>query len=197
MTPHIEIEAKMRLADRAAVERTLDALGAELLARLHEVNTFFDTPDGELRQADRGLRTRVETDGAGRRTVTITHKGPRAAGPIKQRQEAEISTDDARRAEQLLLALGYQPGLSFEKRRDRYLLDGCRIELDTLPRLGSFIEIEGPDEQRVLAVRRKLGLADEPMITPSYASMLREHILEHGLTQTHIGFEAPAEPSGA
>jgi adenylate cyclase class IV len=48
------------------------------------------------------------------------------------------------------------------------------VELDELPHLGCFVEIEGPDEQSVLAVRDRLGLAG-PGITKSYLAMLDAH----------------------
>jgi adenylate cyclase class IV len=48
------------------------------------------------------------------------------------------------------------------------------VELDELPQLGTFIEIEGPSAAKVMACRKKLGLADEPMIPESYVAMVAE-----------------------
>ena len=53
-----EIEAKMRVDDHAAVTARLEELGAVFVAAMLERDTFFDTPDGELVEADRGLRVR-------------------------------------------------------------------------------------------------------------------------------------------
>ncbi len=192
----VEIEAKMRLADRVALEARLAKLAADGAARfvadLLEVNTFFDTPGRDLRAADRGLRVRVEQDErTGRRQVVITHKGPRLHGPLKSRSETELVVADARTAAALLESLGFAATLSFEKRRTRYELDGCHVELDRLPHLGDFVEIEGPDDEAVLAVRRKLGLADEPLVAASYIALLSDYLGSRGLSGSHVAFEAP------
>ena len=128
----VEIEAKMKLDDGAALESRLVAAGAVRGLQLLEVNTFFDTPRGDLKAADEGLRVRLErsTDGSHVK-ATITHKGPRAHSRLKMRNESEIQANDAKAAAELLSALGYVAVISFEKRRDKWMLDGCSIEIDT------------------------------------------------------------------
>lgn len=189
----VEIEAKMRLHDPYAVIARLKEHGAAKRAELSETNSYFDTPEGQLKSTDQGLRTRVEVTHPGEpgeqvKTV-ITHKGPRAMGALKSRLETELVVDNAREAALLLGALGYHHVLSFEKRRVRYELDGCLVELDELPIIGRFIEIEGPSDAAVIAVREKLGLADEPIIRSSYIAMLRTHLQETHAEQAMIRFE--------
>jgi predicted adenylyl cyclase CyaB len=177
----------------AALEARLIAAGAEKVVELLEVNTFFDTPKGDLKAADEGLRVRLETSTDGSHVeATITHKGPRAHGRIKTRAESEVVVADAHAAAQLLIALGYVSVLSFEKRRRRWKLDGCRVEVDTLPYLGDFVEIEGPTEAAVLAVRRRLDLDHLPMISASYISMLVTYLSENAIRAEHVGFESGA-----
>lgn len=192
----VEIEAKMRLPDPAAVLARLAELGAEPVAELSETNSYFDTPEGALKASDQGLRTRVEVTNAGSKNqkvkTTITHKGPRAMGALKSRFETELDVDNAKDAALLLGALGYHHVLSFEKRRSRHRLNGCIVEIDTLPIIGRFIEIEGPSDQAVLAVREQLGLSGEPVIRSSYIAMLRTHLQETHSEQTMIRFEDQA-----
>ena len=185
----IEIEGKMRLTDPEAVEHALRELGAEPHGRVFETNTFFDTQQGNLKSGDQGLRIRVEQPEQGEPVVSITHKGPRAHGQLKNRQETEVRVDDAQQAAALLGAMGYRPVLTFEKRRTRWKLDDCWIELDTLPHLGQFIEIEGPSDEVVMQVREKLGLAEAPLVRTSYAAMMTAHIREHGLRTDLIRFD--------
>ena len=186
----VEIEAKMKLEGIDEIETRLREFGATLAADLLEVNTFFDTLRGDLKAADEGLRVRLEkaTDG-GHVSATITHKGPRAHGKIKTRSETEVSVGNARAAAELLTALGFVSVLSFEKRRHRWKLDGCNVELDTLPYLGHFVEIEGPSEQAVMDVRRKLGCEHLSMISASYISMLVDYLSEHAIRSTHVTLE--------
>lgn len=189
----VEIEAKMRLTHRDAMIAKLESLGAVRAAELSETNSYFDTAQGTLKSTDQGLRTRVEVTDAGtpneRITTTITHKGPRAIGGLKSRFESELDVDNAKDAALLLSALGFHHVLSFEKRRLRYELDGCLVELDELPVLGRFIEIEGPTDGVVIAVREKLGLSEEPLIRSSYIAMLRTHLQETHAEHTMIRFE--------
>lgn len=173
----MEIEVKMRLADPAAIIERLKALSAHLRARLLETNVFLDLPDGALRAADRGLRVRHERDlQDDRETVIITHKGPRLAGDVKQREETELTCESLEDAIALLAVLGFRKGLSFEKRRDKWTLGDCEVCIDLMPRLGNFLEIEGPSESAVLQWRDKLGLSDEPLVREGYAAMLAKAI---------------------
>ena len=192
----VEIEAKMRLHHPDALINQLESLGATLTHQLSETNSYFDTAEGTLKSTDQGLRTRVEVANAGTPdesiTTTITHKGPRTMGQLKSRVESELDVDNARDAALLLGALGYQHVLSFEKRRIRYKLDGCHVELDELPIIGRFVEIEGESEDAVIAVREKLGLADEPIIRSSYIAMLKTHLQETHGSETMIKFEDAA-----
>jgi len=178
----IEVEAKIRLpgAAAAALRDRLAAVGATFDRHLVESNTYYDTPEGSLKTADRGLRIRVEVNEAtGDRRVILTHKGPQAQGPLKNRLETEATVDDPSAAAELLAALGYHATLTFEKRRARYLLDGCRVEIDQVPFLGTFVEIEATAADDVERVRAHLSLADQPLIRDSYVAMLAAHLREH------------------
>lgn len=188
----LEIEAKMRLTDRVALERQLEKLGAERGPSILEQNTYFDNGEQQLKCTDQGLRIRVELHDGEACTTTITHKGPRAHGQLKSRTETEVSVSDARAAAELLAALGFLPLLSFEKRRHRWMLNGCHIDLDTLPYLGDFIEIEGPSEDAVLNVRRSLGMEEAPLIRASYIAMLVSYLRENRLRVNDVRLEANA-----
>jgi predicted adenylyl cyclase CyaB len=187
----VEIEAKMRLVDRGVVERRLRDAGAASGPVILETNIFFDTDGGALKSTDQGLRIRVMQVKRGdtsesEMTVVLTHKGPRAHGKLKSREEHELVVKDAAAAEALLGALGYTRVMSFDKRRERWTLDGCTVDLDTLPHLGEFVEIEGPSDTAVLAVRQKLALTDAPLIRASYIAMLDTYVTEHHLRRDHV-----------
>ena len=183
-----EIEAKYRVEDHAELRRRLREASARPLGRVLETNSFFDTPQGTLRQQDRGLRIRAAVPideqnaaipGRPART-TITYKGPRLESRWKVRQEIELVVDDAATAEALLEALGFVRALSFQKRRESWRLDDCAVELDELPYLGRFVEIEGPDAS-IEGVARRLGLADLPVEKAAYSTLLHELSRQRGL----------------
>jgi adenylate cyclase, class 2 len=61
METKTEIEIKLRVADLSQLLRQLARLGAELIAaRVHEMNTLYDTAQGDLLRQGRMLRVRVE-----------------------------------------------------------------------------------------------------------------------------------------
>ena len=76
----------------------------------------------------------------------------------------------------LLKALGFEQTMLFEKDRDSWEYGGCKVELDTLPRLGRFMEIEGPSERAVKAVQKELKLEDLPPVRANYAHMVAERL---------------------
>ena len=194
----VEIEVKLRLTDPDLLFDKLREFSAVHDRHFLETNTYFDLPDGQLKTTDQGLRVRIEKNTAtGRSDVMVTHKGPRAHGRLKSRSETEMSVSDARAATEMLGVLGYQPVLTFEKRRDRYLLDGCRVEIDRIPHLGTFVEIEGASENEVLAVQAKLGMADQPLIRASYIAMLSTWLSENNDPRTTIRFADDTQAAGA
>ena len=194
---NVEVEAKLRLSDPEVMHARLVEHGAAHDRDILETNTYFDRADGDLKSSDQGLRIRVEVDQAtGESQTILTHKGPRAHGRLKSRSETEVGVSDARAGAEMLSALGYEPVLTFEKQRTRYLLDGCRVEIDTLPYLGTFVEIEGGTDEDVTALQDKLGLGDEPLIRASYIAMLVTHLQEHSLPQTIVRMaDAVSDPA--
>ena len=118
----------------------------------------------------------------------ITYKGPRQHGLLKSRDEVEVTVGNSEDASQLLERLGFVRMLSFEKRRESWKLGGCKVELDELPYLGSFVEVEGPGDQPVLAVREQLGLADRPIVKSSYIALLMGYLQERGQNRRIVTF---------
>jgi adenylate cyclase, class 2 len=187
----VEIEAKMKVDDLAAVRGRLEASGAGLIGDYLECNVFFDTEDRSLLAADQGLRIRRSDDTRnGTRVCTMTFKGPRQHGALKSREETEITVGDFDGAGALLGCLGLIRVLSFEKRRQSWSLGGCRVELDEVPNLGAFVEIEGKREDAILHVRELLQLSSRPLIKASYIAMLMTFLQEHGQSGREIRFAA-------
>ena len=55
-------------------------------------------------------------------------------------------------------------------------MGACTVELDELPEIGSFVEVEGPSDEDVIDVQRRLGLADAKPIGPTYAELVAIHL---------------------
>ncbi|HTW93825.1 MAG TPA: class IV adenylate cyclase [Tepidisphaeraceae bacterium] len=186
----LEIEAKMKVDDLQTIRLRLEAAGAVLEGQVMETNTFFDTPDGKLRQEDKGLRLRANCDHAdGEVTHVVTFKGPRQPGALKTRPETEFTVDDPHAAAELFESLGYGKTLTFQKRRQTWQYLGCKVELDELPHLGVFVEVEGPTPEKVMHARQALGLADQPIIKTGYIALLMNYLTEHHIAERQIELE--------
>lgn len=173
---NVEIEAKFKLSDPQQMRQRLLAAGAAPLHSVLEHNTYFDTPRQSLRTSDQGLRIRVMESPDGRRKVVMTYKGARQASHMKVRQEEETVIESADSAHAILTGLGYVPHLSFQKRRESFALAGARVEIDELPVLGFFLEIEAPDEATIETVRAMLGLENEPILESPYTALISRYL---------------------
>ena len=174
-----EIELKVAVAGHSGVLDALRAAGAEAAGAFVETDRFFDTPDAAMRRGDSALRIRSfePLEGAGPPPrPQVTFKGPRVPHPdgLKVRPEYQSHVDDAEALVEIFQACGLRAMLTIQKRRRSYRLGGCMVELDELPAIGCFVEIEGPDAEAVGAVRQRLGLAGEP-ITRSYVALIDAH----------------------
>ena len=185
----VEIEIKIKVDHLAPVRDRLRELGAQHVGEAMETNVFFDTPDRVLLGSDCGLRLRHSRDGATKQEkFIVTYKGPRGEGQVKKREEIEVRVDRADAAELMMERLGYVRQLSFEKRRETWKLDKCLVELDALPELGSFVEIEGASEAEVIRVREKLGLVDVAVVAKTYPDLVAHHLSDRGHGETTLKF---------
>lgn len=181
-----ETEIKMQVDDLDAVRSKLRALGAVRVGSRFEVNAFFDSAERSLKSHDQGLRLRSMKQEDGSESSVITFKGPATQTQVKSREEIEFSIGSFDDAAALLGKLGYQPTLSFEKRRETWELDGCLVELDELPHLGTFVEVEGDSEAAVLAVRTRLQLNGSALISKGYIRMIDELVREKPGLGPHV-----------
>ena len=168
-----EIEAKLKVDSLQPIADKLTELAAEFIGEHIQTDDYFDTTDATLTNADKCLRIRhqrlAETE-----IHILTFKGPKQQDNFKKRQEIELEVTDSETAQQLLSALGYEKVLTCEKKRQLWNLDQCQIALDELPLLGTFVEIEGPDDSTITEVQKKLRLSNVPHTPKTYAQMLAE-----------------------
>ncbi len=169
----LEIEAKLRVESHDAIRQKLAELGAKPLGAVMETNHILDSADASLRSAGTGLRVRtskpINGDAA---TTTLTYKGPVEDGRFKRRRELELEISSSAECLELLAALGFTSLMVFKKRRESYALGSARIELDELPSLGRFVEIEAPNEGTISSVQTELGLAALIHMDQSYVALI-------------------------
>jgi len=168
---NIEIEAKLKVESLEDVKCKLVELGAEFLEEQLQEDCYFDDENKTLAKGDKCLRLRRESV-TGKERFFLTYKGAKEKDQFKKRREIDIEIKDLELTEKLLAALGYIRVLAFEKKRRIWRLGDCVVALDDLPLLGSFVEIEGPEDAKICHAQEDLELTDLPHIPESYASLM-------------------------
>ena len=137
---------------------------------------LFDTPDGRLGRAGTALRLRRDRDHA-----VLTVKGPVLPGAVKIREELETSIGDARIAEAMLVALGFQPYFRAQKYREEYTIGSAHLSVDEAP-VGVFVEVEGTPEE-IGRVTVLLGRTPADYRLESYMGLWRRRCHDTGVTE--------------
>jgi len=158
----IEIEKKYRLVKRrrTAIEQRLRELGVTPRRVEFEENTLYR--GGRIELGSCALRLRR----VGARAILTFKQRLPSKSSIKHQQEEETEVANAEAAHAILTALGFRPGLVYEKRRTRWHLGRAEIVIDELP-FGLFMEIEGP-EKEIARVEALLGIEDLPAVRETY-----------------------------
>jgi adenylate cyclase class 2 len=170
-----EIEAKLKVDSLEGITEILVRIGAEFLQEQLQKDCYFDDAGGAFTKADRCLRLRQQF-ADGKESIFLAYKGTKEKDNFKKRQEVEIEVKGLDSAGKLLSALGFKQMLVVEKKRRIWQLGNCKVCLDELPLLGTFVEIEGSDDHNIADAQRSLGLADLPHIPESYASLMAEKL---------------------
>lgn len=172
---YTEIEAKLKVESLEDVKRKLVDLGAEFLAEQLQRDYYFDDKERTLTKTDNCLRLRREMVGDSDKFF-LTYKGAKEKNQFKKRQEIDIEIENPDSMEKMLTALGYNRVLVVEKKRRTWRYRDCLVALDELPLLGEFVEIEGPDDEKISDVQKELALANLPHIPESYAGLMEQKL---------------------
>ena len=168
-----EIEAKLKVDSFEPIVEMLAELDAECVSTEQQKDSYFDDENNSLQSADKGLRLRLTQSGCEEK-IFLSYKGPRENAMFKRRTEIEFAVSDSQAALDFLTALGYKSSLTVEKKRQTWSFENCLICLDEVKSLGSFVEIEGPDEEKIKSVQDRLKLGNLGHIHQSYAHLLKE-----------------------
>ena len=170
-------------------EKPLTASGAKHFGAVLETNSFFDTPDKSLLAQDKGLRLRRTRDQrTGEEHFVITVKGPAQPGLFKSREEAETDVDDGAAPPAYCRHSDSSPSSPSKNVAKAGRSMAARSSSMSLPILGRFVEVEGPDEPSVMRVRERLGLSSLPSIKTGYISILSRHLQETADPRKSITF---------
>ncbi|MFT4250019.1 MAG: class IV adenylate cyclase [Candidatus Woesearchaeota archaeon] len=151
-----EYEAKILEVDVEEIKKRLEELGAVFVGEKFQKRYVYHFVS---KQENKWVRLR--TDGE----ITTLAVKEVSENTISGTQEAEIVVNDFAQAHKLILALGFRQIAYQENKRVSYELEGVDVEIDTWPRIPTYIEVEGPSEEEVVRVVEKLGFREEQIVS--------------------------------
>lgn len=131
--------------------RRLRALGAEDRGEVLLEEIIFHDAAGTWSDGGKFVRLRKS---CGKIMLTYKHHEKQA---IDGAREIELEVDDIRKAEAFLVAIGLQAARHQQKYRHTFVLDGVTLDIDTWPKIPTYVELEGESEAAIRACAEKLG----------------------------------------
>ena len=173
-----EIELKFPLAEPGKMRKHLLELGFVSRGKLFEFNLVLDTPGRDLDSQGRLLRLRRA------KGVKLTYKEPLEEGGLgkrfkaKKESELELSSLDTMR--HILHRLGFTAERVYEKYREHLTREeGVSAEIDQLPRMGYFLELEAPPE-KMEEIIESLGLKVSKGLRENYFDLYTAYCRKMG-----------------
>lgn len=197
MPDYVETEIKLYVHDLNEVAARLTAAGATLTApRVYERNVRYENAARSLTPS--GIVLRLRADTRSRLTYKEEHGQPIEGDVAYSRFEAEVEVSDFDAMHTILVHLGFQPYMTYEKYRTTYTLDGGEIVLDEMP-YGTFVEIEGQPEV-IADLLTRLDLETAPRFRESYTALfdrVRRRLRLAFADLTFANFEGVDVPASA
>jgi len=169
MNEHREIEVRFLEIDEAALKARLHELGAEDQGEhlLKEVICYDEAL--VWRDEQKFVRLR-ERDGV----VHLTYKD-QSVNTIDGTEEIEFDASDMASAELFLERLGFPAYRHQEKKRHTFVLDGVMVEIDTWPKIPTYVELEGESEEALREVADKLGFDWADAVVDNARMVIENH----------------------
>jgi adenylate cyclase class 2 len=164
-----EIEVRFLEIDKEDLLGKLKALGAKDLGEAHLNEIIFTDPEHKMVADRQFIRLRTARD---KTTLTYKHHKERT---IDGAVEIEFEVDDAKSAEAFLEKLGFPAERHQEKKRHTLTLNGVTVDIDTWPRIPTYVELEGPSEQALKDTALKIGFDWKDAVFDDARAIIEEH----------------------
>ncbi len=165
------VELKARVGDHEFLRKKLSALGAEYTGTFQQSDLYFKVPEGRLKFRE------VENNG---NVELIYYERENIAGP-KSDDAFILKVQEPEDLKKILKKI-LTPLIVIEKVREIYQYQGTQIHLDTVKKLGKFIEFERQtaddpksiekDQQILEKLMEKLEINPSNLETLSYSDLV-------------------------
>jgi adenylate cyclase class 2 len=169
----INIEIKARCHDPASIRQILKQRNAIFKGEDHQVDTYFKCHNGRLKLREGNIENHL-----------IHYKRKDQSGPKKSVVTLYRSQPGSTLKEILTQSLGIL--VIVDKKREIYFIDNVKFHIDSVEKLGSFIEIEAIDNTGQIAEQqlrnqceeyiRIFKIQPEHLIDRSYGDLLLDQI---------------------
>jgi adenylate cyclase class 2 len=150
-----EVELKFIEIDVDETRKRLMRVGAKLVSSGElKMTTFIKEGFDRKDSTKQCLRVRQEHN-----DVRVTYKTPACStSKATSRQETELIVDDYNKAVALFEQLGFSSDDPFVKHREHYELGDWHYEIDTVPGIPTYLEVEAGSDEQLLEACSVLGL---------------------------------------
>ena len=147
-----EIEVKILEIDVDAIRKTLLNLGAKKVLDDELSYVILDDEKENLFKEKKLLRVRKSKDSA-----HLCFKSKAKKGKLRQAEETEVKVSNYEDTIKILKELGFVARHEGKKHRESYSLGNVRYELDTMPGIPTFLEIEADNEEDLIKGIENVG----------------------------------------
>ena len=155
-----EIEVKILEIDVDSIRKKLLGLGAKKILDDELSYVILDDKDHSLFKEKKLLRVRKSKNAA-----HLCFKSKAKKGKLREAEETEVKIDDYEDTIKILNELGFVTKHKGKKHRESYKLGKVRYELDTMPGIPTFLEIEADNEKDLIQGIKKVGFKLEDVTT--------------------------------
>ena len=148
----IEYEVKILEINKDEIQNKLKNLNATLIENSFQKRYVYD-----FKPIEPNKWIRLRTNG---KKSTLTLKNIESSN-IDGTKEREIEVSDFEMTNEILRELGYIPKGFQENKRIKYDLNGVEIDIDTWPKIPTYLEIEGKSEEDVYKTLELLEIPKE------------------------------------
>lgn len=150
------------------IER-LEKVGAKFINNYNQKRYIYD-----FKPVQKGKWIRLRTDGE-KTTLTIKEiKNDSISGT----EELEIEVSDIESTNLILEELGYKARNYQENKRTRYIYNNIEIDIDTWPKIPTYVEFEGVDEKELFNFVNMLGFTKDDLITYGVSKIYKHYGLD-------------------
>ena len=168
-----EIEVKILEIDVGAVRKTLLGLSAKKILDDQLSYEILDDKEHSLFKEKKLLRVRKSKSEA-----HLCFKSKAKKGKLREAEETEVKIDNYEDTIKILKELGFITKHKGKKHRESYKLGKVRYEIDTMPGIPTFLEIEADNEKDLIQGIKKVGFKLEDVTTMNGHDII-EHYRNH------------------